>query len=752
MLLAAAGAAAWAASGPAGTAAPLARRAAAAATAGVYMFAGLPAAVDLSYDLTAGRVDTHLLMNLAVLGTLCTGHALEGALLLVLFQTSHFLEHALTGCAQGSLAALRALAPSVATRVALLADDRPDLSTARSVPPSQLAVGDCMLVKPGEQVPLDGVVVVGRALMSSEHITGESLPVLKSPGDEVAAGSLNRDGVLVVRALSLEAESTPARIAKLAMDAQAERPQLRSWLDQFGEAYSRMVIVASVAALCMMLATGVPLLATATQRGAFCRAMGLLTVAAPCALVLAPLAYVSAIAAAASRGVLLKGGRVLDALATCRTVAFDKTGTLTTGALVCRDVRPLSPGGAVEAERRAALAAAAALSARSSHPVSDAALMESARAGLGDAARLPVDDFQLVAGGGVEGTVALGSLLGSAPAGPANLGSASDGRRRAMFGSADYVAAHLTAQEAAAARRAAGGGAATSVQSVLVLSAGGPTPEFGNGNGGGDEAASAPGASGGGGEARSVWLFTFEDSIRQQSAEAVRALQTGSWSGRPSASSAVRVIMLTGDSEASAQNVGRQLGIKDVRAALTPERKLAAVRGLAAAPRAAAGGGNGERRARFGGVVMVGDGLNDAAALAAATVGVAIAPTAGAAAALAADAIVLDAGAVAALPFLLALARATQAVVRQNLALAGGSIAVLALPTVLGWVPLWAAVSLHEGATLLVALNSLRLLAHGAQPAAARAAGIAAVPAPPEAPREGVPPPADVTAALCPQI
>lgn len=738
LFLLAAATAGWAASGwaPSAAAAQAAQGVAATATLGVYLLAGLPAAVDLSYDLTAGHVDTHVLMNLAVLGTLVTGHALEGALLLVLFQTSHVVEHLLTDRAQGNLAALYDAMPKEAVLVGMGPDGRPDLASARRVLAADVAVGDCMLVKPGEQVPLDGAVIHGRAMVSSEHITGESLPVLRRAGDELAAGSLNRDGVLVLRALRPAEESTPARIAKLTLDAQAKRPQLRTWLDQFGELYSKGVIAASVSLLAVLLLSGVPLLGAAGQRGAFYRAMGLLTVASPCALVMVPLAYVSAIAAIASRGILVKGGRVLDALARCSTVAFDKTGTLTTGSLSCTSMRPLGSGGAsgssasvlglapreAAAAKRTAIGAAVALSLRSSHPVSDAVVLHGQQAGL-DGSSEEVLDFELVPGGGVQGLVSSG-------------GSSRQRQQQylAAFGSAEFVSSRLTAAEQAAVEKLVAGQGTSGVLSVLVLepaatgsSSNGQSSGGGSGNG---VASSSRAAS------RSVWVMSFEDSVRKQSAAAVRELQTGSWTGRASQASRMEVTMLTGDNEASALGIAKKLGIRTVWAALSPEEKLEHVQQLSArshvdcrdgsdgsssvppvgklrSRKGSRGGGRGGS-GRGSGCIMVGDGINDAPALAAADVGVAIASTATAAASLAADVIVVNASGIAAVPLLLKIAQATQTVIRQNLVLAVGSILALSLPTVLGWVPLWFAVMLHEGSTLLVAVNSLRLLGFSA--------------------------------------
>lgn len=197
-----------------------------AATAVVFFFAGIPAALQLSYDVTAGHIDTHVLMNLAVVGTLVTGYPLEGALLLVLFQTSHVVEHLLTDKAQGNLQALYDAVPDTAALVDLDSQGAPLMGSLRHVSASEVGVDDCMWVKPGEQVPLDGVIVHGRALVSAEHITGESLPALRRPGDLIPAGALCHDGALTIRASTAAEDSTPARIARLTANAQAQRPKV----------------------------------------------------------------------------------------------------------------------------------------------------------------------------------------------------------------------------------------------------------------------------------------------------------------------------------------------------------------------------------------------------------------------------------------------------------------------------------------------------------------------------------------------
>lgn len=668
-----AAASSWASSGT--LAASTLRKVSTLTTIAVFVLTGIPAAMDMAYNLVAGRIDTHVLMNLAAIGTTVTGYPLEGALLLVLFQTSHSLEHALTAKARGNLKALDQAIPHQAELVMLNPESgQPEMHSATSVPVSEVEIGQLVAVKPGTQVPLDGVVEFGRALVSVEHITGEPLPVLRRVGDALPAGALSHDGVLVVRVTQTEAESTPRRILRLARDAQALRPRLRTWLDRFGEVYSKAVILASLLALAVLVAAGVPLLPSAgagIERGALHRAMGLLTVASPCALVLVPLAYVSAIAAMASRGILLKGGRVLDAIDTCRIVGLDKTGTLTTGRLTLTQIRSLDEN-MQSIPDKTALAVAAALSLHSTHPVSTAVVEDAVKKAI-DLGAITVTDFTLVAGGGVSGTV-----------------STSGGVYNATFGSIDFVAEELDLDEKEkekiqrATEDEENGASLGSkrTRSVLVLS-----PVSQN-------------------TSKAMWMTTFEDTVRGLSWEAVEVLRSGKWAGgvgRGRSSRACEVVMLTGDNEASARGVAGTLGIDRVAWGLKPEDKLRLVQELRDEGVQGSLGSTG--------VMMVGDGLNDAAALAAADVGVAIASSSPAAASLASDAVVMNEGAgISAIPLLLRVARATRYVIAQNLVLAAGSILILAAPTVLGILPLWVAVMLHEGSTLLVALNSLRLL------------------------------------------
>ncbi|KAL3159617.1 putative cadmium/zinc-transporting ATPase hma1, chloroplastic [Trebouxia sp. C0009 RCD-2024] len=711
---------AWA-GGTQAASAHVCRQISTAATAAIYFLAGIPELIDLCFDLTAGHIDTHVLMTLAVFGTLAIGGALEGALLMVLFEGSHVLEHKLTGEAQGNLQALFDATPEYATLVDLNSDSSPDMTRLHKAKAREVAVGSNMLIRPGEQVPLDGVVVHGTAQVSWSHISGEALPVQLQQGGEVPAGTLNHDGLLVVQASKGFQDSTPARIARLTAQAQASRPKMKRWIDSFGEVYSKAIIAATLVIIIVLPLLGVPMLGSATQRGAFYRAMGFLTTASPCALVLVPLAYVSAIGAVTNSGILIQGGNVLDALVKCTTIAFDKTGTLTTGSLTCTSMLPVHPStdnpspsqapkGDVDwvqaltqqggSEGLTALAQAAALSVRGTHPVSQAVLACAKSAG----ASLPqLQDFHQQPGAGVQGTT-----------------QRSGKKRRIRFGSQAFVSQSLTSSQQDALRQACREQGSDRVISVLVDSA--ADSETTSRSGSQQPSSSQQGSSAessmhsssrsmasdphnhssqqSSGSDSQMWVFAFQDTVHEHSAATLHSLRQGSWLGRGRKQKRLSVMMLTGDNEASAQRVAKQLNIEDVRAGLSPEQKLQAVDEARRSSNHKAGGG----------VMMVGDGINDAPALAAADVGIAISDNPTAAAAAAADIIVLSKEGVASIPLLLHLAHRTQRVLRQNLILAIGSILVLALPVVLGFLPLWVAVSFHEGSTLLVALNSLKLL------------------------------------------
>lgn len=588
-------------------------------------------------------------------------------------------------------------------------------------------------------MPLDGVVVHGSALVSIQHITGEALPVTKRVGDEVPAGAVNSDGALVVRSLRSAEDSTPARIARLTEAAQNRRPAVSRLLDTFGDRYSKAIL--AVTALTMVvgpLALGWPLMG---RGGAMYRAFAFLSAAAPCALLMSPLVYVAAVGACARRGVLVRGGVTFDTLAECGTVALDKTGTITTGRMVCSSVErayaeanpvPVAVGAAdADSDSNAisnaisnasanasangsassstssttsnptALAIAASLERGATHPIARAVLDAAASASASGASPLvAVSDFKVVHGCGVEGLVRPGVV--GVDCGPARL---------ARFGSVEWACEIAGTPERADAirRRAAaasnGGGDVTAA--LVVEDAKLPSSESSSSDEVCDAEVYDPEAW------RSenlACVFRFADSPHPKAAAAVSTLREGAWRG----GEGMRLLMLTGDNPASAAAIARDVGLpaEAVNAGLTPGDKLRIVERA----RADAAADASTRRKK---VAMVGDGINDAPALAAADVGVAVASTPSEAAAAAADVLLLhtDADGISQLPELFDLAARTRAVLRQNITLAVVSIVGASLPALVGAFPLWLAVLLHEGSTLLVAINSVRLLGtFGRQP------------------------------------
>lgn len=579
-------------------------------------------------------------------------------------------------------------------------------------------------------MPLDGIVTHGSALVSIQHITGEALPVSKRVGDEIPAGAVNSDGALVVRTTRDAEHSTPARIARLTEAAQNRRPAVSRLLDTFGDRYSKAILGITLATMVFgPVVFGIPFMGRA---GAMYRAFAFLSAAAPCALLMSPLVYVAAVGACARRGVLVRGGLTLDALAECGAVALDKTGTITTGQMACASVervgavktaavktlvgaetyvsegaenaevaeRAMAPASetavsASPASSPAALAIAANLERGATHPIARAVLAAAARAADAGHAlpAMAVTEFKVVHGSGVEGLVVPVDGAEARAFGPP---------RRARFGNpawASEIAGDFNPRAVTSlAELSSGDGDITAA--LVVASGAGASLE--------SDAASS--STGGWSSENLTRVFRFADAVHPKAAAATAALRAGAWrdDGAP-----MRVLMLTGDNQASAFAVADAVGLPraDTYAGLTPSEKLR----LVEKARADARRGDGETKnskTSYARVAMVGDGINDAPALAAADVGVAVASTPSEAAAAAADVLLLhaDADGISQLPDVFALAARTRRVLKQNITLAVVSIVGAALPALTGAFPLWLAVLLHEGSTLLVALNSVRLL------------------------------------------
>ncbi|MFP5380171.1 MAG: heavy metal translocating P-type ATPase, partial [Vicinamibacteria bacterium] len=526
-------------------------------------------------SLRARSLDIHVLMVVAVLGAFAIGEWAEAGTVVFLFAIAQWLESRTMERARESIRALMELAPAEAR----VRHGEHEHRTAVDA----VAPGAVMVVKPGEKFPLDGVVLAGRSEVNQAPITGESLPVDKGPGDEVFAGTINGHGALDVTVTRRVRDTAIARIIHLVERAQAERAPSQQFIERFARWYTPAVI-----ALAAVTVVAGPLVAGGTLETWIYRALVLLVVSCPCALVIStPVSIVVALAGAARRGVLVKGGAHLERLARARTIAFDKTGTLTLGALVVAEVTPFA--GRTTGE---VLSLAAAVERRSEHPIGAAIVAYAAAAGVATA---DARDVRAVPGLGAEGEV--GGVL--VVAGNARLfesrGHSNDDAR------------------AAVARIAASGRTA-----VLVAADGAP-----------------------------VGAIAVADELRDVSRDVVGLLERDH---------GLRVVMLTGDVEATARAVADATGIGEWRAQLLPEDKVRAVKALGAA---------------HGVVAMVGDGVNDAPALAASDVGIVMGAIGSDAALETAD-VALMADELQKVPYALRLSRATLTNIKVNVAISLG--------------------------------------------------------------------------------
>jgi heavy metal translocating P-type ATPase len=589
----------------------------------VYFLAGIPSLIESIEDLLNLEVNIDVLMTLAAFSSIFIDSAMEGGLLLVLFAISGSIEEAVTRKAEGSISNLNKLCPSKAWVI-----DSKGTMLERAV--QDISVGMQILVKSGETVPLDGRVLKGTSSVNLVHLTGENLPVIKKEGDEVPAGARNLEEALVLEVTHTSADSAVARIIQLVTQAQEARPRLQRWFDSLSERYAIAIILFSVCvALFLPIIIPIPYL---SFEGSIYRALAFLIAASPCALIIAiPIAYLSAISVCARKGILLKGGVTLDALASCSTIAFDKTGTLTTGNLTCIAMESLTP--MTEKEEREALSVALELEKNVVHPIATAIIDFAS-----DKEIVPVQikNFRSFPGYGLEAMAVVGHQ--SLPV---------------VLGHADYITEKLPEIEKAPLIEKIH--AVQAKGELLTLLLMGPH----------------------------VIIFRFGDTLRPKAKETITALnEEKRW----------RLLMLTGDHENSAKSIADKVGISEYYANLRPEDKLRYVTQLAA-----------------NGLAMVGDGINDAPALARATVGICMGQVGSATAMDAANVILLQDN-LEQLSWLMKKARATQTIVRQNLFTAVAAIFLASIPALMGWIPLWLAVVAHEGGTVAVGLNALRLL------------------------------------------
>ena len=564
-------------------------------------------------------LDINVLMVIAVAGAGALGEWFEAAAVVWLFGVAQLLEVLSMDRARRAIRSLMEVAPAQAQvrrggRELML-------------PASEVRVGDMLILRPGDRAPVDGVIHHGESAFDESPVTGESRPIEKSPGDPVYAGTINGTGAIEVEATRIAADSTIARIIHLVEHAQKQRAPVQTFVERFARRYTpAVVLLAATLAVAGPLVTG-GVSGFGAEFGVWgYRALALLVVACPCALVIStPVSIVSALTAAARQGVLIKGGVHLERLGTVKSVAFDKTGTLTHGHVTVTGVLGLD-GSSPES----VLAVAAALEARSEHPIGRAIVNRARVDGLDVP---PGASFRALPGLGAEATVAEA---------PAIVGS------HRLFEDRRLCTPALHACVDDVERR---GGTA-----VLVGHGGSP-----------------------------LGVISLTDELRTSGRDAV---------GRLREAGVERIVLLTGDVRASADSARDGAGLDEAHAELLPSQKVEAIHAL---------------RARYGPVAMVGDGINDAPALAAADVGIAMGG-AGTDVALETADVVLMSDDLAKLPYALSLGRSALANIRQNVAIALGLKLVFAVLAATGLATMWMAIVADTGASLLVTANSLRLL------------------------------------------
>jgi Cd2+/Zn2+-exporting ATPase len=547
-------------------------------------------------------------------------------MLLFLFSLSNALQHYAIGRSRRAIESLVEMRPDEAR---VLRDGE-----EVTVPVDEVAVGAVFVVRPGDRIPLDGVVASGEGTVDQASLTGESVPVSKEPGDEVFGGTINENGSLEVEVTRQAGESAISRLITMVEAAQSEKAPTQRLIDRLEQPYVLGVFGLTVAAIAVPLALG------SAFSGTFYRAMTLMVAASPCAVVIStPAAVLSAIASGGRQGVLFKGGEHVEAAARVDAVAFDKTGTLTRGDTQLTDVIVRDGSAARTPSEDGLLAVAAAVQGRSEHHLARATVRAA------DARSLDVasaERFRAVAGKGVRADV--------------------DGRT-VHIGNRSYFRTVLG--------DAAIDGLEPGFDRLETLEAEGKTSVL---------VARADGA-----EVAVLGWLAFTDTVRPGAAETIADLR---------ALGVEHVVMLTGDNERVARRIADEVGIDEVRAELLPEEKVTAVEELVE---------------RHEGVAMVGDGVNDAPALATATLGVAMGG-AGTDVALDTADVVLMGDDLGKIPYVLGLGRRTRRTLAVNLAVAFGAIGLMIGAILLRGIPLPLAVVGHEGSTVLVSLNGLRLL------------------------------------------
>lgn len=567
-------------------------------------------------NLVRLNFDMNTLMTVAILGAAAIGEWGEGATVVILFAISEALERYSMDKARQSIESLMDIAP----KEALIRRGNEEMM----VPVDDIQVGDIMIVKPGQKLAMDGIVIKGTSTLNQAAITGESVPVAKTVGDEVFAGTLNEEGLLEVKVTKRVEDTTLSKIIHLVEEAQAERAPSQAFVDRFAKYYTPAIII-----FALLLAVIPPLFMGADWSEWIYRGLAVLVVGCPCALVIStPVSIVTAIGNAAKNGVLIKGGIYLEEAGSLKVIAFDKTGTLTKGIPSVTDVVTYN------GNENELMTITAAIEKGSQHPLASAIIRKAEEDGL-NFNDLSVEEFQSITGKGVKAKVNNAMYY---------VGSPGLFEELLPNGIQSEIKEQITTLQ-------------TQGKTVMVL----------------------------GTEKEILALIAVADEIRESSKEVIRKLhQVG----------IEKTVMLTGDNQRTAEAIGKQVGVSDIKADLLPEDKLNFIK---------------ELRDKYRSVAMVGDGVNDAPALAASTVGVAMGG-AGTDTALETADIVLMSDDLSKLPYTIKLSRKALAIIKQNITFSLGIKALSLLLIVPGWLTLWLAIFADMGATLIVTLNSLRLL------------------------------------------
>jgi Cd2+/Zn2+-exporting ATPase len=560
-------------------------------------------------------LDMNVLMSIAAIGTVILGEYAEGAAVVFLFALSLLLESLSIDRSRRAIQSLLKLFPRTAVVKRVHGEEE--------LPVEQVAIGDIVVIRPGERIPLDGEVVSGVSSVDQSPITGESLPVTKQSGDPVFAGTFNQRGALEVRVTKLVGDTTLAHIVELVEAAQSRKAPSQTLIEKFARYYTPAVF-----ALALLVAILPPLVVGLEFLDWFYRALVLLVIACPCALVIStPVTIVSALTTAARNGILIKGGRSLEDLARVRAVAFDKTGTLTLGRPRLTDIVSLNT-----MSEREILEVVTAVETKSEHHLAAAFLEKALEMGISPA-NLRVERFEAIPGKGVRATV---------------------GEKEFIVGS------HQLMEEL--------GVCSPNVEQLIAkLEAEGKTTVLLTD---GEEV---------------IGALAVADALREESFDSIGELH---------ALGIEHILMLTGDSQTIAKGISKRLPILEHRAELLPEEKLKAVEQL---------------QREYAAVAMVGDGINDAPALAAATVGIAMGGVGSDTSLETAD-VVLMSDDLRKIPYAIALGKKTLSIIRQNVVIALTTKAIFLLFGIFGMTSLWLAVLADDGATLVVILNAFRLL------------------------------------------